>query len=250
MSKKLQDKVVVVTGGNSGIGLATAQTLTDDGAKVVIVGRNRQTLEQAVTALGPNATAIQADVSNPEDLERAYNGIRATHGGIDVLFVNAGIAEFLPVDAVDAAHFDRLFDINVKGAYFTVQKALPYLNDGAAIIFNTSIANEVGLPGASIYSATKAALRSFARTLAAELGPRGIRVNAVAPGLTDTPLVEKLGLEGEAVEAFAKDVVEKTPLGRVGQPKEIAAVAAFLASPDSAFVTGAEFAVDGGSAQI
>jgi NAD(P)-dependent dehydrogenase (short-subunit alcohol dehydrogenase family) len=249
MSNKLQGKVAVITGGNSGIGLATAQALVDDGAKVVIVGRNRQTLDQASAALGPQASAIQADVASTDDLERAFETIRSTHGRIDTLLVNAGVAAFAPIEAVDHGHFDQLFDINVKGAYFTVQKALPHLNEGASIVFTSSVVNELGMPGATVYSATKAALRSFTRSLAAELGPRGIRVNAVAPGLTETPLVGKLGLEDEAIEAFANNVVSNTPLGRFGQPNEIAAVAAFLASPDSAFVNGAEFAVDGGLAQ-
>ena len=249
MSNKLQGKVAVVTGGNSGIGLATAQTLVENGAKVVIVGRNRQTLDQAVTALGPQVTAVQADVSDDKDLERAFDTIRATHGKIDSLLVNAGIAAFSPIEAVDHDHFDRLFGINVKGAYFTVQKALPHLNDDASIVFTTSVVNEMGMPGATVYAATKAALRSFTRSVAAELGPRGFRVNAVAPGLTETPLVGKLGMENEAIEAFANNVVSNTPLARLGQPKEIASVIAFLASPDSAYVNGSEFAVDGGLAQ-
>jgi NAD(P)-dependent dehydrogenase (short-subunit alcohol dehydrogenase family) len=250
MSTSLKDKVAVVTGGNSGIGLATAQQLVEAGATVVIIGRNQTTLDQAASALGPNASAVQADVVNTEDLDRAFQTVRSTRGGIDILFVNAGIARFAPIDAVEADEFDQLFNINVKGAYFTVQKALPHLNDGASVVLNTSVANMKGLAGASVYSATKAALRSLARTLAAELAPRRIRVNAVAPGLTDTPLVGKIGLTPEAIEAFASDVQEKTPAGRVGQPREIANVVAFLASADSSYVNGAEFAVDGGFAQV
>ena len=250
MSYNLQDKVAVVTGGNSGIGLSTAQTLIDQGAKVIIVGRNQESLDRAATVLGRQATAIQGDVSHTQDLDRVFDTVRATHGKIDVLFVNAGVAEFVPVESVDLSHFERLFDINVKGAYFTIQKALPHLKDGASIILNTSVVNGLGLAGASVYSATKAAVRSFARSLAAELAPRGIRINAVSPGLTETPIVGKMGLEPEAIEAFGADVASKTPLGRLGKPHEIANVATFLASPASSFVNGAEFAVDGGYAQI
>ncbi|MEM7777296.1 MAG: glucose 1-dehydrogenase [Pseudomonadota bacterium] len=250
MNATLKDKVAVVTGGNSGIGLSTAQTLIDDGAHVVVVGRNRESLDRAASVLGPRATALQGDVSDTQQLDRVFETVSATHGKIDVLFVNAGIAEFSPLEAVDADHFDRLFGINVRGAYFTIQKALPHLNDGASIILTTSVVNGLGLPGASVYAATKAALRSFARTLAAELAPRGIRINAVSPGLTETPLVGKLGLQQEEIEAFGADVVAKTPAGRAGQPQEIAKVAAFLASPASSYVNGAEFAVDGGFAQV
>jgi len=250
MSTSLKDKVAVVTGGNSGIGLATAQQLVEAGASVVIIGRNETSLDQAASALGPMASAIQADVANTDDLDRAFQTIRSTRGGIDVLFVNAGIARFAPIDAVAGDEFDQLFNINVKGAYFTVQKALPHLNNGASIVLNTSVANMKGLAGASVYSATKAALRSLARTLAAELAPRRIRVNAVAPGLTDTPLVGKMGLPPEVIEAFGADVQEKTPAGRLGQPRDIANVVAFLASAESSYVNGAEFAVDGGFAQV
>ncbi len=250
MSKSLENKVAVVTGGGSGIGLATAQSLIDDGAKVVIVGRAQATLDRAAAALGSKAVGIVGDVTRSQDLDRVFRSIRARHGKIDVLFVNAGIAEFLPVEEADPAHFDRLFETNVKGAYFTIKHALEHLNDNASIVLNTSVVNAVGLPGASVYSATKAALRSFARSLAVELAPRGIRVNAVAPGLTETPLIGKLGLEKEAVEAFGQQVVQQTPAGRVAQPKEIANVAAFLASPQSSYVNGAEFAVDGGFAQV
>ncbi len=250
MSMSLKNKVAVVTGGNSGIGLSTAQTLVNDGAKVIVVGRNQERLERAVSALGPNAKAVQGDVSNTQDLERMFNTIRSTHGKIDVLFVNAGVAEFIPMDQVDVDHFDRLFDTNVKGAYFTVQKALPHLNDGASIILNTSVSGGKGIPGSTVYSATKAAVRSFARTLASELAPRGIRVNAVSPGLTETPILEKMGLDSDVIEAFSADMSSKTPAGRLAQPQEIANVAAFLASSASSFVNGAEFAVDGGYSQV
>ncbi|MEM1201187.1 MAG: SDR family NAD(P)-dependent oxidoreductase, partial [Pseudomonadota bacterium] len=199
MSAELKNKVAVVTGGNSGIGLATAEKFVAAGAKTVIVGRNRETLDQAVAALGENASAKQADVSDTGALQTAFAAIAERHGKIDVLFVNAGVAEFSPITNVGEDHFDRLFGINVKGAYFTIQTALDYIADGGSIVLTTSVVNEIGLPGSSVYSATKAALRSFVRTLAAELAPRGIRVNAVAPGLTETPLVEKLGLAPEEI---------------------------------------------------
>lgn len=250
MSNSLEGKLAVVTGGNSGIGFATAEKFVEDGARVVIIGRDRVSLDSAADALGPNASAIQADVSKLDDLDLAFQRIRAENGPIDILFVNAGVAAFAPVDQVDTAHFDRQFDMNVRGAYFTVQKALPHLNDHASIVFNTSVVNVIGLPGSTVYSATEAAVRSLTRTLAAELGPRGIRVNAVAPGLTETPIVGKMGLHEAAIQEFGARVVSQTPLGRLGRPREIAEVAAFLASPASAYVTGAEFAVDGGFAQV
>ncbi|MEM8687660.1 MAG: glucose 1-dehydrogenase [Pseudomonadota bacterium] len=250
MSAELKNKVAVVTGGNSGIGLATAEKLVAAGAKTVIVGRNRETLDQAVAALGENASAQQADVSDTADLQKAFSSVAATHGKIDVLFVNAGVAEFSPITDVGEDHFDTLFNINVKGAYFTIQTALDHIADGGSIVLTTSVVNEIGMPGASVYSATKAALRSFVRTLAAELAPRGIRVNAVAPGLTETPLVGKLGLAPEEIEAFGAQVAAKAPTGRLAKPDEIANVAAFLASPQSSYVNGAEFAVDGGFAQV
>ena len=247
---ELKDKVAVVTGGNSGIGFSAAQRLIRDGAKVVIFGRNAKTLDEAATRLGPQAIAVQGDVTKLADLDKLFAATKDSFGKIDVLFVNAGIAEFAPIDQVDETHFDRVVDINLKGALFTVQKALPLLRDGASIVFNTSVVNEIGLPASSVYSASKAALRSLARTLAADLAPRRIRVNAVSPGLTQTPILARTGMPEAEQEAFGKQVSEQTPLGRAGEPDEIAAAVVFLAGQNASYVNGAELAVDGGFAQV
>ncbi|MDH3647785.1 MAG: glucose 1-dehydrogenase [Gammaproteobacteria bacterium] len=247
---ELKEKVAVVTGGNSGIGFSAAEQLVREGAKVVIFGRNAESLDKAATKLGSKAIAVQGDVANLADLDKLFATTRERFGHIDVLFVNAGIVEFAPIDQVDEAHFDRITDINLKGALFTVQKALPLLRDGASIIFNTSVVNQIGLPAASVYSATKAALRSLARTLATDLAPRKIRVNAVSPGLIRTPILSRTGLPEADQQAFGKQVSEQTPLARVGEPEEIASAVVFLAGQGSSYVNGAELAVDGGFAQV
>ncbi len=247
---KLNNKVAVVTGGSSGIGLATAQRFIADGAQVVITGRDQGTLDAAIAELGDRATAIRGDVANLEDLDRLFAQVREQFGRIDVLFANAGIAPFVPLEAVTEEHFDALFNINVRGLFFTVQKALPLLSEGASVILTASVVAQSGLPNTSIYSATKAAVRSLGRTLAAELSPRGIRVNVVSPGLIETPLVGKLGLSQEEIDAFAAQVVEQTPLGRPGKPEEIAATVAFLASDDASYFTGADLVADGGMIQV
>lgn len=248
--KDLNNKVAVVTGGSSGIGLATAKRFIADGAQVVITGRNQDTLDAAVAELGDKATGIHGDVANLADLDRLFAQIREQFGRIDVLFVNAGIAPFVPIEAVTEEHFDSLFNINVRGLFFTVQKALPLLNEGASVILNASVVAQTGFPNTSIYSATKAAVRSLGRTLAAELSPRGIRVNVVSPGLIETPLVGKLGLSKDDLDAFAAQVVGQTPLGRSGRAEEIAATVAFLASDDSSYFAGAELVADGGMIQV
>ena len=247
---KLNNKVAVVTGGSSGIGLATARRFIADGAQVVITGRNTEALDAAVAELGDRATGIRGDVANPEDLDRLFAQVREQFGRVDVLFANAGIAPFVPFEAVTEEHFDVLFNINVRGLFFTVQKALPLLSEGASVILNASVVAQSGLPNTSIYSATKAAVRSLGRTLAAELSPRGIRVNVVSPGLIETPLVGKLGLSQEEIDAFAAQVVQQTPLGRLGKPEEIAATVAFLASADASYFTGADLVADGGMIQV
>lgn len=247
---RLQGKIAVVTGGNSGIGLATAQQFVREGAKVVIFGRDRATLAAAQETLGANATAVQGDVTNSADLDRLFEAVKKKHGRVDVLYVNAGVAEFRPVHAADEAHFDKVFDINVKGAYFTVQKALPLMGQGGSIVFTTSGSNEIGMPGSSVYAATKAALRSFARTLSADLVGRGIRVNAVSPGPIATPIFGRMGLTHDEIDGFSKDMIAKIPLKRVGQPIEIAKAVAYLASDDSSYVVGAELVVDGGLTQL
>jgi NAD(P)-dependent dehydrogenase (short-subunit alcohol dehydrogenase family) len=249
--KRLEGKVAVVTGGNSGIGLATAKRFYEEGARVVISGRNQKTLEDAVKQIGKDVLAVRADVSKTEDLDKLFATVLQKLGKIDVLFANAGIYKFAPLAATTEGLYDELFDINAKGVYFTIQKALPALNDGGSIIINTSVASELGVVNGSVYAATKSALRSFTRSLAAELTERGIRVNAVSPGPIDTPDgFARTGLPKEQVDQFVRDLVAKVPMKRIGQPSEIAAAVAFLASSDASYMTGSEVTVDGGYAQI
>jgi len=248
--KRFEDKVAVVTGGNSGIGLATAKRLQEEGAKVAISGRSRKTLDDAVRTIGNGVVAVQADVAKLTDVDKLYAEVSKKLGKIDVLFVNAGVAKFAPLAETSESLYDESFDINIKGAYFTIQKALPFLNDGASIILNTSVADSTGNPGTSAYSATKAALRSLARTAAAELVGRGIRVNTVAPGPIVTPIIEKTGMPKEAIDQFSKEIVAKVPMRRFGQPEEVAGAVAFLASQDASYITGVEINVDGGLGQI
>jgi len=248
--KRLEEKVAVVTGGNSGIGLATAKQFRDEGAHVAISGRSQKTLDEAAKELGKDALVVQADVSKLGDTEKFFSAVEKRFGKIDVLFVNAGVAKFMPVDQVSEEHYDEIFDINAKGAYFTVRRALPYMNDGASIILNTSVVSHKGFPAASVYSGTKAAMRSFTRTLAAELAARNIRVNAVAPGPIETPIFERSGLSEEERDDFAKNAIAAVPLKRFGKPEEVATTVAFLASRDASYITGIELDVDGGMGQV
>ena len=250
MPQRLQGKVAVVTGGNSGIGLATAQRFVEEGAHVFITGRRQAELDMAARKIGTNATAVQGDVAKLADLDRLYAVVKKEKGRIDILFANAGAGELAPLGAISEAHFDRAFGVNVKGLLFTVQKALPLFRDGGSIILNASIAGSKGMEAFSVYGATKAAIRSFARSWTVDLKERRIRVNAISPGPIDTPGYDNLGLTGRQIEDFKKKVVNSVPLGRMGSPDEIAKAVLFLASDDSSFVSGIELFVDGGMAQI
>ena len=240
----------MVTGGNSGIGLATAKRFRDEGAKVVISGRDQNTLDEAVKAIGGDVVAVRSDVSKLADLDKLYKLVAEKFGKIDVLFANAGIAKFAPVTESSEALFDETFDVNVKGVYFAIQKALPLLNDGASIIINSSVVNETGAAGASVYAATKAAVRSFARTMTTELVDRHIRVNVVSPGPIQTPIFGRTGLTKEQVDGFTRDIVNKVPMKRFGKPEEVADTVLFLATPESSYITGVDINVDGGMGQV
>jgi NAD(P)-dependent dehydrogenase (short-subunit alcohol dehydrogenase family) len=248
--KKLEGKIAVITGGNSGIGLAAAKSFIDEGAKVIIFGRDAKTLARASETLGNQAFTVQGDVTSRDDLARLANTAKTGFGKVDILFVNAGVAEFQPLVEAQESHFDKLFNVNVKGAYFTVKALEPLLADGASVILTTSVGNEMGMLGTSVYSATKAAVRSFARTLSAELVGRGIRVNAVSPGPIATPIFGRMGLPEAAIPELEAGMIAQVPLGRVGQPSEIAKPVLFLASDDSSYVVGTELVADGGMTQI
>ena len=242
----LDGKVAVVTGGNSGIGFATAQEFKRQGAQVVIAGRNRETLDRTVQQLGDDAVAVQADVTNLDDLDHLFETVKAHFGGIDILFVNAGIAKLGPIDTMTPAIVDDVMNTNFKGVFFAIQKALPILNPNASIILNGSVNAHVGFPNTSVYSASKAAVHSLARTLSAELIDRSIRVNTLNIGPIDTPLYGKLGLPEAAVQGFAQAVAGRLPIKRFGTPEEVAKAAVFLASTESSFVVGSELTTDGG----
>jgi len=248
--KTLEGKVAMITGGSSGIGLATAKLFQQAGAKVAISGRNQQSLHDAVKELGAGVVAVRSDVSKLSDLDILFDVVAKKLGRIDVLFANAGIARFAPVNVVSEDLYDETFDINVKGVFFTVQKAIPFLNDNASVILNTSVVNQAGIPTTSIYAASKAAVRSLARSISSELAARGIRVNVVSPGPIATPIYGKLGLDKDALDAFAADIVSQVPLKRFGRPEEVAEAALFLASSASSYVTGVELSVDGGLGQV
>lgn len=247
---RFEGKVAVVTGGNSGIGLASAVRLHAEGARVVITGRDARSLDAAVGVIGGGTLAVQSDVSKLADIDRLYSVVAAELGKIDVLFANAGIGKFAPYSASQESLFDELFAINVKGVYFTIQKAIPHLNDGASIILNTSIVASKGPENMGIYAATKAAVRSFARTAATELLDRNIRVNAVAPGPTATPIFGRGGMTAEQIEGFKAGISGRVPMRRMGRPEEIASAVAFLASAEASYITGVELNVDGGMANL
>jgi NAD(P)-dependent dehydrogenase (short-subunit alcohol dehydrogenase family) len=250
MTHKLTGKVAVITGGNSGIGLATAQRFVAEGAYVFITGRRQSELDAAVRQIGTNVTGVQGDVSHLADLDRLYATVKQQQGRIDILFANAGGGAFAPLGAITEEHFDKTFNANVKGLLFTVQKALPLFTNGGSIILNASTAASTGSPAFSVYSATKAAVRSFARSWTLDLKERGIRVNAVSPGGTETPGLHGLTQTEAEQQQFQAGLIASTPMGRLGTPDEIAKAVVFLASDDSSYITGIELFVDGGMAQI
>ena len=249
-SSRLSGKIALVTGGTSGIGLATAQRFVSEGAHVFITGRRQPELDAAVALIGRNVTGVRSDVANLDDLDRLYATIRDTKGRLDILFANAGGGTLAPLGAITEEHFDRTFATNVRGLVFSVQKALPLMPPGATIVLNASTTSIKGTPAFSIYSATKAAVRSFARNWTLDLKERKIRVNAISPGVVPTPGYDGLGLTREQVQGFVAAQEANIPLGRVGTPDEIAKAVVFLASDDSSFVNGIELFVDGGMAQI
>jgi NAD(P)-dependent dehydrogenase (short-subunit alcohol dehydrogenase family) len=247
---KLEGKVALITGGNSGIGLATAKQFVNEGADVFITGRRDPELAAAVKEIGRNVTGVLGDVSNLGDLDRLFAQIKREKGKLDIVFANAGVAKYAPFGKITEEDYDSIFNINVKGLLFTVQKALPLMPDGASIILNASIVASKGLPANSVYSATKAAVRSFARTWTTDLKDRRIRVNAVSPGPIETPGLNDLVASTGAGEQRLKMISHSVPLGRLGTPDEIAKAVAFLASDDSSYITGTELSVDGGMAQV
>lgn len=251
MGQKLAGKIALVTGGTSGLGLATAKRFVAEGATVVVTGRRQAELDAAVRELGGGTLGVRGDVASLADLDRLSAAIRDTFGRLDVVFANAGGGAFVPLGEITEAHFDRYFGINVKGTLFTVQKALPLMSAGGSVVLNGSMVSRKGMPGFTVYAATKAALRSFARTWAVDLRGRNIRVNVVSPGTVVTPAYKtELGMTDGQIEAFVAQAAATTPLGRAGTPDEVAKAVVFLASDDSSYVTGIELFVDGGAAQV
>jgi NAD(P)-dependent dehydrogenase (short-subunit alcohol dehydrogenase family) len=247
---KLNGKVALVTGGNSGIGLATAKLFASEGAHVYITGRDQSKLDSAVKEIGSNVTAVQLDVTNLKDFDRLYEKIKTEKAKLDIIFANAGVFNYAPVESITEEHYDGIFDSNVKGLVFTVQKTLPLLPDGASIILNGSIVGSKGLASNSIYSASKAAVRSFARTWTTDLKARHIRVNVVSPGPIDTPALRDLYNSTETGKQRMANISNIVPMGRMGTPEEVAKAVLFLASGDSSYITGIELFVDGGTAQV
>jgi NAD(P)-dependent dehydrogenase (short-subunit alcohol dehydrogenase family) len=248
--KRFKDKSVLVTGGNSGIGLAAAKAFAEEGARVIITGRDPATLRQAKLSLGNEALAIRNDVGDLATAKSLVAELTKEGVKLDAVFINAGVARFAAFDAVDETLWDHIFDINVKGAFFQIQALLPLLNSGASIVINGSINAHIGMPNSSVYAASKAALISLAKTLSAELLPRGVRVNVVSPGPVTTPLYGKLGLDADSLKATATQIQNQVPLGRFGTPEEIASTVLHLSAPESAFIVGTEIIADGGMSQL
>lgn len=246
-TKRFEGKKVVVTGGNSGIGLATARAFAREGAQVAIVGRNAETLAAARSEIGGNTLAVQADLSVMADITRAMEEVRTGLGSVDVLFANAGTGAMIPFEQVDEALWDQVMGLNVKGTYFTIQKCLAMISDGGAVILCSSVSAERSMPGASVYAASKAAINSIGRSLAGELVGRGIRVNVVMPGGVETPIMDRTpGVPAQAAAAVFEQMAQGTPMKRVGQPEEIAASVLFLASDQASYITAAQLSIDGG----
>jgi NAD(P)-dependent dehydrogenase (short-subunit alcohol dehydrogenase family) len=248
--KRIENKVAFITGGNSGMGLVTAQRFIEEGAKVVVTARRQEAVDEYNANANGNTFAVLANVADVEATKSAINETVEKFGKIDILFLNAGVGKPRPIEATDEESYNYQWDINFKGAYFATQSALPHLNEGASIIYNTSVGNVKGMPGMSVYSATKAGLRSLVRTLAMELAPRNIRVNAMSPGPIETPIWGKMDIPQEAAAEFGAQVLKTIPMGRMGKSEEIANAVLFLASDEASFITGIELPVDGGMAQV
>lgn len=248
--KNLENKVVVVTGGNSGIGLAAVKQFLAAGAKVVFSGRRQSALDEAAAGLDGEFTAVLADQGKVADNAKLVQAAVDAYGGIDVIFANAGVAQFAPSDMISEDFFDNQFDINIKGPAFLVKEALPHLKEGSSIIFNTSIVHQKGFEGAGVYSATKGALRAYARVLTTELAPKGIRVNSVAPGPIGTPIYDKMGMTDDQIQQMGQGFAQTVPLKRFGESDEVAAAVVFLASSDASYINGIELEIDGGMSQI
>lgn len=247
---KLQNKVALITGGNSGIGLATAKLFHHEGAKVIITGRRKEALETAAKEVGENAVGYVSDTSSIADIIKLYKKVKEQYGRLDILYLNAGIAKFEPLEVVTEERFDELSNTNFKGLFFNVQYAAPLMESGSSIIITTSAASMIGSPNMSVYGATKAAARSLARTLSGDLLPKGIRVNGISPGPIDTPIMEKVGIPLEGLEEAKAGFAAQNPMKRIGTAEEIAKAALFLASDDSSFIAGVDLAVDGGLTQL
>lgn len=250
MPRRLDNKVALITGGTTGIGLATAKRFAEEGAQVIVTGRNPETLDLARQELDGRVQVVASDAGDERQVADLFESIARTHGRLDVLFLNAGIAKFAPLAVAPVSDFDAMWDVNVRGPWLALKHALPILAEGAAVIVNTSVAGQKGMGGTAAYAATKAALRAIVRVAAGELAARKVRVNAISPGPIETPIFGKTGLPAAELDAFVRDVPGRVPLGRFGTAEEVAGAAAFLASPDASFITGSELTVDGGFAQV